>query len=99
MAWVSCVDLRAWFLARLRFVAVVSFLVARRWVGPRALWWLWCGALISLFWPDAYLWLDPLWLNLGFSLALTICESWALFFLSSWCVGLVGLFLRDDTLH
>ena len=32
-------------------------------------------ALIGGLVPDAYLWLDPPWLNLRFSLALTICES------------------------
>ena len=33
----SCSGLRAWFWAQSRFVAMVSSLVARRWVGPRAL--------------------------------------------------------------
>ena len=42
--------------------------------------------------PDAYLWLDPSWLNLGFSLALTVCESWAIFFVSSWSVNLIRVF-------
>ena len=32
-------------------------------------------ALIGWLVPDAYLLLDPLWLNLRFSLALTICET------------------------
>ena len=49
--------------------------------------------------PEAYLQLDPPWLNLTFSLALTICESLALFFVSSWCVNLIRVFLHDDTLH
>ena len=40
-----------------------------------------------------------LWLNWRFSLALTICESWALFFVSSWCVNLIRVFLHIDTLH
>ena len=30
-----------------------------------------------------------------FSLALTICESWALFFVSSWCDNLIRVFLHD----
>ena len=38
-------------------------------------------------------------LNLRFSLALTICESWALFFVSLLCVGLIGVFLHDGTLQ
>ena len=38
------------------------------------------------------------WLNFKFSLALTICESWALDFVSSWCVNLIRVFLHDDTL-
>ena len=44
-------------------------------------WWVgaWCLSLM-----------DPPWLNLRFSLALTICESWALFFVSSWCVNLMS---------
>ena len=42
--------------------------------------------------PGACLWLDPPWLNLRFSLALTVYESWALFFVSSWGVGLVRVF-------
>ena len=37
--------------------------------------------------------------QLRFSLALTICESWALFLVSSWCVNLIRVFLHDDTLH
>ena len=32
-------------------------------------------------------------------LALTVCGSWALFFVSSWCVGLVGVFLRGGALR
>ena len=32
-------------------------------------------------------------------LALTICDSCALFFVSSWCVNLIRVFLHDDTLH
>ena len=39
------------------------------------------------------------WLNLRFSLALTICESKALFFVSSWCSNLIRVFFHDDTLH
>ena len=42
--------------------------------------------------PDAYLWLDPPWLNLGFSLALTVCESWVIFFVSSWSVNFIRVF-------
>ena len=48
---------------------------------------------------DAYLELDPPCLNLRFSLALTICESLALFFVSSWCSNLIRVFFHDDTLH
>ena len=33
--------------------------------------------------PEAFLWLGPPWLNLRFSLAVTICESCALFFVCS----------------
>ena len=36
------------------------------------------GGLVS----DACLWLGPPWLNLSFSLALTISESWARFIIS-----------------
>ena len=49
--------------------------------------------------PDAYLQLDPPWLNLRFSLALTICEPRVLFVVSSWYVNLIRVFLHDDTLH
>ena len=49
--------------------------------------------------PDACLWLDPPWINLRFSLALTVCESGALFFVSSQCVNLIRLFLCVDTLN
>ena len=42
--------------------------------------------------PGACLWLGPPWLGLGFSLALTVCGSWALFFVSLWSVGLIGVF-------
>ena len=45
-----------------------------------------------------YTGLSP-WLNLRFSLALTICESRALFFVSSWSVNLIKVFFHDDTLH
>ena len=37
-------------------------------------------ALVDGLVPDACLWLVPPWLNLKFSLALTICESQAFFF-------------------
>ena len=37
--------------------------------------------------------------QLEVSLALTICESGASFFVSSWCVNLIRLFLCDDALH
>ena len=33
------------------------------------------------------------------SFALTICESWAIFVVSSWCVPLIRLFLKNDTLY
>ena len=55
---------------------------------------------------SAYLVVNPItvdmvssWLNLRFSLALTIRESWALFIVSSLCVIVNWLYLRDDTLH
>ena len=73
-------------------MAVVSSLVERRWVGPRALWRLWRGAMVGGLVPGACLWLGPSWLGLGFSFALTVCGSWALFFVSSWGVGLIGVF-------
>ena len=49
--------------------------------------------------PNACLWLDPPRINLRFSLALTICESETLFFVSSQCVNLIRLFLCVDTLY
>ena len=49
--------------------------------------------------PGACLWLGLPWLSLGFSLALTVCGSCALFFVSSWCVGLIRLFLCYGTLQ
>ena len=51
-----------------------------RWVGPRALWWLWRKALIGGLVSGACLWLGPPWpISSG-------CEYWALFFVPSWCV-------------
>ena len=47
--------------------------------------------------PGACLWLGLLWLCLDFSLALTACGSWALFFVSSWCVNLIRVFLFNAT--
>ena len=41
----------------------------------------------------------PPWLNLSFSLALTICESQAFFSVSSKCVSFIKLFVCDDVLH
>ena len=49
--------------------------------------------------PGACLWLGPPWLNLRFSLALTICESLAMFLVSPQWVNLIRLFLDDDTLQ
>ena len=49
--------------------------------------------------PDACLWLGPSWLNLRLFIALTICESLAIFVVSSKCVNLIRLFLGDDALH
>ena len=43
--------------------------------------------------------LDPPWLSLRFSLALTVCELWALFFVSLCCVNLIRVFLHYDSLH
>ena len=37
--------------------------------------------------------------QLEFFLALTICESWALFFVYSWCSNLIRVFVHDDKLH
>ena len=48
---------------------------------------------------DAWLWLGAPWLNLRFSLALTICESLTLFSVSSKCVDLFIVFLYGDTLQ
>ena len=99
VAWMSCGGLNAWFWAQSLFVAVVSSLDARRWVRPQTLWRLWRKALIGGLGPDAYLWPDPPRLNLRFSLALAVCESWALFLVSSWCVSLIGVFLRGGALR
>ena len=66
----SCGSLRAWFWAQSRFMAMVSSLVARRWVGPRALAWgfdrwvgAWClsvagptVAQLEVFFSSDYLW-------------------------------------------
>ena len=80
------------------FVAVVPSLVAWRWVGPQALWRLWRGALVDELVPGACICLGLQGLGLGFSLALAVCGSWALFFVSSWCVALVGMFLHGGAL-
>ena len=48
---------------------------------------------------DAYRWLGPPLFNMRFSLDLTICESCDLFFVSSYCVNLIRLFLCGDSLH
>ena len=45
---------------------------------------------------DTYLRLSAPWLNLRFSLALTICEPLALFFVSSYFDGLL---ICNDALH
>ena len=37
--------------------------------------------------------------QLGVSIALTMCESWALFFVSSQCANFIRLFLCDDASH
>ena len=49
-------------------------------------------------------WVDTQYLsvagpNLKFSVTLTVCELCALFFVSSWCVDLIGLFLYNGTLQ
>ena len=49
--------------------------------------------------PDACMWLGPPWLNLSISLALTICESRSLFFVSLYGVNLTRLIRDDDTLQ
>ena len=56
-----------------RFIAIVSFLIARRWVKPQTH----CLRVALVRWlvPYACLWLGQAWLNMRFSLALTICES------------------------
>ena len=62
-----------------RFIAMVSFWLCDGGSGLR----LNDGPVCWLV-PDVCLWLGPQWLNLGFFfLALTICESWAIFFVSS----------------
>ena len=45
MACMLCGGLRAWFLAQSWLIAVLPSLVARRWVGRRALWWPRRGAI------------------------------------------------------
>ena len=52
-------------------------------VNPITVYWPWHKALIRWLVSDAGLWLGPPLLNYAFSLALTICESSALFFVSS----------------
>ena len=47
------------------------------------IWRPWRKALICQLVSDACLWLGLAWHNLRFSLALTICESWAFFFVPS----------------
>ena len=42
--------------------------------------------------PDACLWPGLSWLNLGFSSVLTTCKSWAIFFVTSFCVNLIVFF-------
>ena len=55
-----------------------------RWATPtcKTQWRPWRKAFIRGLMTDACLWLGPSRLNLRFSLALIICESWAHFFLS-----------------
>ena len=48
--------------------------------------------------PDVCLWLGPLWLNWAFSLALTVCELRAIFFVSSQSVYKFDFIPCDDTL-
>ena len=71
----SCDSLHAWFKAQSRFIAMVSSLIARRWVGPRTLWRLWRWTLVGGLVPGACLWLGLPWVSLVFSLALTVCGS------------------------
>ena len=49
--------------------------------------------------PDAFLLLGPPWLNLRFSLALTIWESLSISFVPSSCVNFIRVFLHDDTMQ
>ena len=50
----------------------------------------WRKALIGRLVTGAYLWLGPRRLNLRFSLAMTICESWAIVCVSSSpCINLI----------
>ena len=74
---ISCDGLHAWLLTQSQFIAMVST------VGKAS------GSMTTLpktficrLVSDACLWLGALWLNLRYSLALTICESWARFFVS-----------------
>ena len=59
---------------------MISSLIARRWVRPQTQRWPWHKASIRWLVPDGCLWLGPPQFILRFSLALSICESWALFF-------------------
>ena len=67
------------FVTPITIYSYYSSLVARLAVRPRTQWRPCHKALIGWLVPDARLKLGPPYLNLVFSLALTICESWALF--------------------
>ena len=77
LLWYHADSLHAWF------IAVVSSLIVRRWVRPQTQRRPLREAFIRGLVTDACLWLGPPWINLRFSLALTIRESWAIFFVSS----------------
>ena len=97
MAWVSCCSLPAWFCAHLWFAAVVSSVVARRWVRPWALWRLWHGSLVGRFVPGACLWLDLAQLEVFLGSG----SLWVMgpFLCFSWCVSFIRVFFHEGALR
>ena len=55
VALMCCSGLRAWWSAQSRLAALLSSLVARRWVGLRTLWWFRLKTCLLVGWwgPDA----------------------------------------------
>ena len=70
---------------------MVSSLIAQRWVKPQLQWWHWLESLLCGWVSVVCLWLALLWLNSGFSLALTVNVVRALFFVSAQYVNWSGL--------